>query len=343
MSAPGIRLSNNGQQKAGSPRFCAYSFRGQMGTSLQRETAKESSSSNRMDIMKFELASGAWVKRIALLLALTPLLLAAGPDMDRARKLYNSTDFDASLKVLQSIPQKDGLVYELMGRNYFMQGEYKKASEVLERAVAADPSNSEYALWLGRAYGRRAETSSPFTAPGLASKARQFFEKAVQLDSRNLEALNDLFEYYLEAPGFLGGGFDRAANTARRIGELDSAEGHYAQARLAEKRKEYGKAEEHLNRAVESAPQQIGRLIDLAKFLTTQGRYQEAERSFAQAEKIAPDNPKLMYERAELYIKSGRNIDLARELLKRYLITPLTPDDPPRSDAAKLLRQVRGS
>jgi tetratricopeptide (TPR) repeat protein len=293
--------------------------------------------------MKYKLALGARVKSISLFLAVAPLVLAAGADLDRARKLYNSTDFDASLGVLQAIPRKDGPVYELMGRDYFMQGEYKNASEALEKAVAAVPSSSEYALWLGRAYGRRAETSSPFTAPGLASKARQFFEKAVQLNPRNMEALNDLFEYYLEAPGFLGGGFDRAANMASRIGELDAAEGHYAQAKLAEKRKEYSKAEEHLNRAVESAPQQIGRLIDLAKFLATQGRYQEAERSFAKAETIAPNNPKLMYERAEVYIKTGRNIDLAKELLKRYLIAPLTPDDPPRSDAQKLLRQVRGS
>jgi tetratricopeptide (TPR) repeat protein len=293
--------------------------------------------------MKIELPKDARVKRFAAFLVLTPLLLAAGPDLDKARKLYNSTDFDASLQVLRSIPQKDGPVYELMGRDYFMQGEYKKASEVLEKAVAASPSNSEYALWLARAFGRRAETSSPFTAPGLASKARQYFERSVQLNPRNVEALSDLFEYYLEAPGFLGGGFDKAANTARRIGELDPAEGHAVQARLAEKKKDNAKAEEHLTRAVESAPQQIGRLIDLAKFFTTQGRYQDAEKSFAKAEKIAPNSPKLMYERAELYIKSGRNIDVAKELLKRYLVSPLTPDDPPRSDAAKLLRQVRGS
>ena len=45
-----------------------------------------------------------------------------------------------------------------------------------------------------------------FTATGLASKARQNFERAVQLDPQNREALSDLFEYYLEAPGFLGGG-----------------------------------------------------------------------------------------------------------------------------------------
>jgi uncharacterized protein HemY len=51
-----------------------------------------------------------------------------------------------------------------------MQGEYKKATEILEKAVAADPGNSEYELWLGRAFGRRAETASPFTAPPMPTK-----------------------------------------------------------------------------------------------------------------------------------------------------------------------------
>ena len=83
---------------------------------------------------------------------------------------------------------------------------------MLEKAFNAQPSNADYALWLGRAYGRRAETSGPFTAPGFASKARQYFEKAARLNPRNLEALSDLFEYYLEAPGFLGGGMDKAQN-----------------------------------------------------------------------------------------------------------------------------------
>src|SRR3954469_4318533 len=99
----------------------------------------------------------------ALLLGSAFLVLASGPDLDRARKLYRLTEFDQSLKVLQALPEKDADVYELMGRDYYMQGEYKKATEVLEKAIDADPDNAEIALWLGRAFGRRAETSSPFT------------------------------------------------------------------------------------------------------------------------------------------------------------------------------------
>jgi Flp pilus assembly protein TadD len=175
-----------------------------------------------------------------------------------------------------------------------------------------------------------------------ASKARQNFEKAVELDPDNSEAVNDLFEFYLEAPGFIGGGMDKALKVADRIAEMNAAEGNYARARIEEKRKDYHRAEEHLRRAMELAPRQVGRVIDLAKFLAKQGRYEESEQTFVTAEKLAPNAPKVMYAHAATYIETKRNIEVARELLEKYLAAPLTPDDPSREEAQKLLRQTSG-
>lgn len=280
---------------------------------------------------------------ILLSVGFAALLGAGSPEYDHARKLFNSTDFEQSLKVLQAIPEKDAAAYELMGRDLYLMGEYKKASETLEKAAQSDPSSSEIALWAGRAFGRRAETSSVLTAPGFAQKARQYFEKSVQLNPRNLEALSDLFEYYLEAPGFLGGGMERAQATSNQIAEIDAGEGHWTQAKLAEKRKEYASAEEHLRRAIETSPQRVGRFIELARFLARQGRFEEADKSLKQAEQLAPQSPKVVYAKADLYIKNKRNLQVARDLLIQYMSMPLSPDDPPRSDAAKLLRQAQGS
>src|ERR1035438_4765232 len=289
------------------------------------------------------LMGGHGVKGLMWMFGFACLAWAAGPDLDRANKLYNITEFQQSLEVLKAVPKKDAAVYELMGRNYYGQADFRKATEALEKAAVLAPGSSGVYLWLGRAYGRRAETSTIITAPGLANKARQFFEKAAQLNPVNLEAQSDLFEYYLEAPGFLGGGFDKAAATAAQIARISPSEGYWAQARLAEKRKEFGTAEAQLRRALEIAPQQVGRLIDLARLLTRRGRYQEADLSLAKAEQIAPNSPRLMFARADLYIKGKRNLDVARELLKRYLNSTLTPEDPPRADAEKLLKQVQGS
>jgi cytochrome c-type biogenesis protein CcmH/NrfG len=260
--------------------------------------------------------------------------------MTGARSLYQQTQYRQALQLLEPAQPKSPSVHALIGQCYYMLEDYKKASEAFQRAVDVEPGNSVYWDWLGRAYGRRAETSSFFTAPSYASKARQYFEKAVQLDPQNLDAVDDLFEYYLEAPGFLGGGKDKAAELSERIREPSPARYHSMQARLAEKDKKMDVAEREFRAAIEAAPQEAGRLIDLARFFARQGNHTESDAAFAQAREVAPQNAQLKFQLARTYIDTKRNLDQARTLLEEYLKSPLTPDDPPRADAEELLKKI---
>jgi Flp pilus assembly protein TadD len=178
------------------------------------------------------------------------------------------------------------------------------------------------------------------TAPGNASKARQYFEKAVELDPRNQEAVNDLFDYYLEAPGFLGGGLNKAETMATHIGTLNPAEGHYAEAQIKDKLKQYSDAEAQLRIAAELAPHQVGRVVDIAKYLAKLHRFVESEMMFDKAAKMAPQEPKVLYHRAESYVQTNRNLEQARKLLQEYVQAKLTPDDPPREQAQALLKKI---
>jgi tetratricopeptide (TPR) repeat protein len=258
-----------------------------------------------------------------------------------AEDLYLRTEYRQSLSLLPP-HSSDAAVNNLAGRDCFMMGDFKRATDYFQKAVDAAPGNSDYSLWLGRAWGRRAETSNPLFAPGYATKARQWMEKAVQLNDKNGEALNDLFDYYLEAPGFLGGGHDKAQMIARKISEIDPAEGYFARARLAEKRNEYSTAEEQLRSAVELAPRQVGRVLDLAKFLAKQGKEQESDALFSKAETMAPETPRVWYFKADTLIKQKRNLAEAKRLLEKYLQSSTTPDDPSKGDAQRLLKQATG-
>jgi tetratricopeptide (TPR) repeat protein len=278
---------------------------------------------------------------LSIVLTTAGLLTASSAEFERARQFFSRSQFQAAITALAPVASvPDGPTQELLGKSYFMLGEYSKAAGAFERAVAANPNSSVYFHWLGKAQGRRAETAGPFTAPGYASKARQAFEKAVELDNRNIEAINDLFSYYLEAPGFLGGGLDKAAELAKRIQAIDPVEYHYAMAQIADKRRDYRSAESHFRSAFELAPRQVGRIVDLAKYLSTHGKEQESDALFAQAEKIAPNEPRVMFERAHYYIRTKRNLCTAKSLLERYLSAPLSVDDPPRAEAERLLKQV---
>jgi len=274
------------------------------------------------------------------LCAASPGWALAEPDMNAARAFYQKTQYRQALQLLEPAQPQSPAVFALLGQCYYMLEDFKKASEAFQKAVDADSGNSVHWDWLGRAYGRRAETSSFITAPSYASKARQHFEKAVELDPENLDATDDLFEYYLEAPGFLGGGKDKAAELSERIRQRAPAKYHAMQARLAEKDKKLDVAEREWRAAVEAAPTEAGRRIDLARFLARQARYAESDAAFDQARQLAPESVQLKFQRARTYVDAQRNLDQARTLLEEYLKSPLTPDDPPRADAQELLRKI---
>jgi Flp pilus assembly protein TadD len=270
--------------------------------------------------------------------------VGASPDIvRRAGDLYQRTDYSGSLHVLAEDPAPDADAYLLTGKNYFMSGDYRKAIEFFERALAISPASSEYELWLGRAWGRRAETGSWLMATSHASRARQCFEKAVALDPHNREAKNDLFDFYLNAPGFLGGGMEKAEAAAKSIAGERPPEYEFEEAQIADRKKDYAAAEAHLRRAMELATSEAGRVVDLARYLAKRGRLKESDLLFEQAGKMAPGQPRIAFAEASANIENHRSMERARALLESYLHASLTPDDPPRQDAEKLLRRAGGS
>jgi Flp pilus assembly protein TadD len=271
------------------------------------------------------------------------MLVSASPaELRKAEDLYQQTRYKDALQAVQPFLAKDADALLLAGRAAYGMGDFKRASEFLEQAVQRQPNNSHYYHWLGRAYGKRAETSLPITAPHWASKARQNFEKAVQLNVKNGEALNDLFEYYLQAPGFLGGGLDKAQDLLPKINAIDAAEYEYSQSKLLEARKDFNNAEQHLRRAAELAPKSVGRVLDVARFLARQGRFTESVTWLGRADKISPQDPQVMYKTAQTYIEAKKNLPAARALLQAYLQAPLNPELPTRAEAEKLLKQTSG-
>lgn len=268
--------------------------------------------------------------------------LPAVHDLSTAEDLYKRTEYQASLALLDK-KSRDAAAEFLIGRDLFMLGDFKKSTEFLERAAADNPKSGEYMDWLGRAYGKRAETSGPLSALGLASKTRQAFERSVELDPNNADALSDLFDYYMDAPGFLGGGYDKAVSVAQRISQVDPVEGYFEEAKLAQKRREYSSAEHHLRAAMEAAPHKVGTFLAYAKFLANQGRNKESDAVFEQARQIAPQEPVVWYAQADVLVRQHRNLDEAKTLLQRYLSASITVDDPSKEDAQRLLKQAGGA
>jgi tetratricopeptide (TPR) repeat protein len=173
---------------------------------------------------------------------------AAGSRSEEGARLFEARKFEQARLSLEAAVRDDpadALAASYLGRVYLAQGIPDLAVEWMEKSTALAPSSAEYHLWLGRAYGSQAIRASVLKQPVLAKKVRKEFEQASGLDPDNLEARFALIEYYLQAPGFLGGSGKKANEQAEEVRKRDALEGHRAFGRIAE----HGK---HFDRALES-------------------------------------------------------------------------------------------
>lgn len=130
----------------------------------------------------------------------------------------------------------------------------QKAAAILEKAVAQSPNSAEAHYLLGSAYGTLAERASIFKQPGLASKTRKEFERAVQLDPNHLESRFGLVQFYMIAPGFMGGSHAKATQQAEEIKKRDAITGHRAFAFIYTRQKKPDLARKEYFDAVREQP-----------------------------------------------------------------------------------------
>jgi tetratricopeptide (TPR) repeat protein len=222
---------------------------------------------------------------------------------------------------------------------YFQLELWDDAVRTCEKAVNLEPPNSSYHLWLGRAMGRKAEVANPFTAFNLARKVKTEFERAVTLDANNLSARSDLSEYYLEAPGFLGGDKNKARQQADYVAGHDRALASYIYARVAEKQGNTG-AEAEYRKAIAASSQPARYWVELAHFYRRTGRMSEMEDAVRRAVSAVQQGEPSEFDAAALLVHSGRNFAGAAQILRHYVSEEDTAEDGPPFRAHYLLGVV---
>ena len=235
--------------------------------------------------------------------------------------LLSSGKADEAVALLQKAvtdSPNDAASYNLLCRAYYSFGNWDQAISAGEKSIAIDANNSMFHLWLGRSYGEKADSSSVFSAPGLAKKARVEFETAVKLNPENVDARGDLSEFYVEAPGMMGGGTDKAEAQAQALEKLFPARAHWIRARIAEKKKDYPTAEKEYREAIQSHDNSAT-WLDIASYFRHRDRLPEMEDAINHAVDGRVDPPEALFEAAEMLIRTGRNSGKATELLRKYL------------------------
>jgi tetratricopeptide (TPR) repeat protein len=268
------------------------------------------------------------IARAALFLALS---LPARAAADSPKDLLAAGRVDDAIQALMqqiSHSPTDAEANNLLCRAYFMLEEWDHGISACERAVNLSPQNSLYHLWLGRIYGERADRAGFISAASLAKKVRAEFERAVELDPKSWQARTDLAEFYLEAPGIVGGGKDKARAQAGALASLNPAMAHYINGRIAEKNKDTATAEREYRTAIEASQGGAHAWLNLALFYRHQNRLDEMEPALRTMQSRPLDRPESLMDGGSILLRTARNYALGIELVRKYLSGPTVEEGP---------------
>lgn len=248
------------------------------------------------------------------------------------------TDALAKLHAASSADPKDGQTHLLLCRAYYSERAIDPALQECEAALKTLGGNSEAQDLMGKVYGAKAEKAGPISGYSLAKKVKAAFEAAVSLDPANDEAIDDLGDYYIQAPGIVGGGLDKAKALAGRTKNPDSA--LRLRASIAEKEKDDGSAERLLKQRTQEMNGRADTWLDLASFYKRRNQIDQATYALRRAEAATRDKSSVLVGVAEMFIDLQREPDTAIKALRTYLDGGNTDDSAPPFKAHLLLGKL---
>lgn len=251
----------------------------------------------------------------AVLTAPVVLLAWTGP-----RELVAEGRADEAIRELRPLAAGNNAeAYNLLGRVYYQLGNWNEAVRNCERAAQINPQNPEYQLWLGRAYGEKANAAGPLSAFGLARKSVAAFEAAHRLDRHNPEIARDLGEYYVSAPSIVGGGMDKASALAQEMTPVSPALASWIYGMAAAKQNNPAEAERRYQEAIRYDHESAESILNLARFYRGRkqpARFDEAVRRALQSHHVRPEDH---YDAAELMLRMERTLPEAAQQMRLYL------------------------
>src|SRR6266849_4387836 len=246
------------------------------------------------------------LRRFRVLLALQILLVPLVVSAQTPQDLLAAGSVDQALQTLeqQIHTAPTAASYNLLCRAHFELGAWDAGIPACEKATALEPNNGLYHLWLGRIYGEKADRAGFLKAAGLAGKVRAEFERAVQLSPSSWEARTDLAEFYLEAPGMVGGGKDKALAQVELLAPLNPAMAHWVKARAAAKNKDNSAAEKEYRAAIDASQGGARAWLNLAGFYRHTNRLDDMQQALRTMESRPLDHPAALVDAAGMLLRT---------------------------------------
>ncbi len=233
----------------------------------------------------------------ALFIVLLPLILISGTTVNDGIDSYNHKDYTTAIIKFQDIIKNDennDPAFFYLGKCYLKTDNYDEAIDQFENAIDINNKNAEYYFYLGESLAEKAKNSGTFKRAWLAPKIRHAYEKVISLDKNHIKAFMRLTQFYMIAPGIMGGDMDKARTFSRIVIDMDRVKGTLLLAQVYKKEDKPDSVAyifEQLNHDAKPDSTYLEFYYYYGRFLLKRGKYKEALDKFKKLVEISPENP----------------------------------------------------
>jgi tetratricopeptide (TPR) repeat protein len=267
---------------------------------------------------------------LAVLLFLPPLILRQDGNLDEAIRLYEKGEYKKAADLLSDLSKsspEEPKARLWLGKTLIKIRKWGNAIKELEKATEIQPSNAHYRLWLGRACGYDADHTWKPVAAFKAPRVIKEFEAASKLAPEDLDIRFDMLDFYLQAPGPLGGGKDKAKAEVQKIAKLDPKKAFVARAMMFRHDEKYDLAQKELTQATVDYPDYAAGYLDLADFLLEQKSFESALKNSQKALELEPSKRAKLIQAASR-VRLGTDLNEAERSLQELASGSLGDHDP---------------
>lgn len=233
---------------------------------------------------------------IILFLFATSFNCLAQSTLDQGINLYKDKKFKEAKAIFEIISKnesRNGKVKYYLGLISMVHDrDMDKASDLFEEAIELEKNNADYHYMLGAVSGRLAQSTNIFKQVSLANKTKEEFEKAIELNPKHIEARTALLQYYLRAPGIMGGSIDKANAQAQEISRLNQYKGWLSYAIIAGNEQKFNEEENYYKKAITEKPDSSDAYIVYGNFCAKQKRFDDAFKYYKKYSELEPKEPR---------------------------------------------------
>lgn len=213
---------------------------------------------------------------------------------------------------------KDADAYYFLARSLMFQNKLDDAHDAIDEAIDLNENVARYHLTRGSILGQKAMSANVISQGFLAPKIKNAFLKASVLDPANVEARISLYNYYIMAPGIMGGSDEKALDQANTVVTLNAYRGHLLLANYYNRKKDTLRAETEIKKAIKAEPNKVAGYKQLGYFYLNRKRFSDAYAQMKKYIELEPKNPDAYDSYADV-LKEEKKYDQAIEKYQEAL------------------------